>query len=91
MLLCGRYMDVKGIESSNKVVEVRAFLAKDGKRMAVVLANQLREAQKLTTKLSVPGFRYVEHSTLGDASVDKRGSKIILGQYDLAVLLFEKE
>ena len=64
---------------------------KDGKKMAVVVANQLREAQTLKTKLEVPGFRYVEHSTLGNAKVTNGGKRLTLGQYDLTVLLFEKE
>ena len=91
MLLCGRYVDTKGIEFSNKNMEARAYLSKDGKKMAVVVANQLREAQTLKSTLSVPGFRYVEHATLGNASVAKNGKQTILNQYDLAVILFEKE
>ena len=91
MLLCGRYMDTKGIDCSNKEVEARAYLSNDGQKMAVVVANQLREAQTLKTKLEVPGFRYVEHSTLGNAKVTNGGKRLTLGQYDLAVLLFEKE
>jgi hypothetical protein len=91
MLLCGRYMDTKGIEFSNKNMEARAYLSKDGKKMAVVVANQLREAQTLKSTLSVPGFRYVEHATLGNASVAKNGKQTTLNQYDLAVILFEKE
>jgi hypothetical protein len=91
MLLCGRYMDTKGIELSNKNMEARAYLSKDGKKMAVVVANQLREAQTLKSTLSVPGFRYVEHATLGNASVAKNGKQTTLNQYDLAVILFEKE
>ena len=91
MLLCGRYMDTKGIDCSNKEVEARAYLSNDGQKMAVVVANQLREAQTLKTKLEVPGFRYVEHSTLGNAKVANGGKRLTLGQYDLAVLLFEKE
>jgi hypothetical protein len=91
MLLCGRYVDTKGIECSNKDMEARAYLNQDGKKMAVVVANQLREEQTLKGKLDVPGFRYVEHSVLGNALVEKAGKRITLGQYDLAVLLFEKE
>ena len=91
MLLCGRYMDEIGFENSNKSITAHAFLSQDGNRMAIVAANQLREKQSLITSIKVPGFRYVEHSTLGNASVEKQGDKIVLGQYDLAVLVFEKE
>lgn len=91
MLLCGHYMDTKGIEYTNKDIEARAYLSKDGKKMAVVAANQLRDAQTLKSELSVPGFRYIECSTLGNAAVKSNGKQVVLGQYDLAVLLFEKE
>lgn len=91
MLLYGRYNDVLGFENSNKKVTAHAFVAQDGKRMAIVAANQLREEQSLKCEITVPGFRYVEHSTLGNAKVANGGKRLTLGQYDLAVLLFEKE
>ena len=91
MLLCGRYMDEIGFENENKSVTAHAFLSQDGSKMAIVAANQLREKQTLLTSIKVPGFRYVEHSALSNASVEKQGDKIVLGQYDLAVLVFEKE
>ena len=91
MLLCGRYVDVIGFENDNEDVTAHAFLSKDGQKMAVVAANQLREKSTLYTSIVVPGYRYVEHSTLGDAFVDQQGKSITLNQYDLAVLVFEKE
>ena len=91
MLLCGRYVDVIGFENDNEDVTAHAFLSKDGQKMAVVAANQLREKSTLYTSIVVPGYRYVEHSTLGDALVDQQGKSITLNQYDLAVLVFEKE
>ena len=84
-------MDVLGFENDNKAVTAHAFLSQDGAKMAVVVANQLREEQTLKTSIKVPGFNYVEHSTLGNALVEKSGKRITLGQYDLAVLLYEKK
>lgn len=88
-LLCGRYTDSLGIECSNAQVEARGFVA--GDKMAVVVANQQREPQTLTAKIEVPGYRYVEHTALRTGTVAKGGRRVTLRQYDLALLLFEKE
>ena len=88
-LLCGRYMDSLGFENSNKAVDARAFVA--GDKMAIVVANQQREAARHSTKIAVPGYRFVEHTALRTASVSADGEKVVLGQYDMAVLLFERE
>ena len=89
LLLMGRYVDVRGFECSNAKVAARAFVA--GRRMAVVVANQQRAAQSLKCSIEVPGYRYVEHTALGGSLVEKGGRRITLGQYDLAVLIFEKQ
>ncbi|MBQ5753361.1 MAG: hypothetical protein IIV91_04060, partial [Alistipes sp.] len=67
----------------------RGFVA--GDKMAVVVANQQREPQTLTAKIEVPGYRYVEHTALRTGTVAKGGRRVTLRQYDLALLLFEKE
>ena len=87
-LLAGRYTDRLGFECSNPQVDARAYFG-EGK-VAVVVANQLRTPQTLRTSISVPGYKYVEHSTLGHAQLTNE-RRITLEQYDLAVLLFEKE
>ena len=88
-LLEGRYVDTMGFECSNERVDARAYVGDD--KMAIVVANQHREAQMLTAKIAVPHYRFVEHTALGTASVSDDGRKVSLGQYDLAVLLFERE
>lgn len=88
-LLCGKYMDTLGFECSNEKVDARAYVA--GEQMAVVVANQQRTPETLTAKIRVPGYRFVEHTALRGASVKRGGTKVVLQQYDLAVLLFEKE
>lgn len=86
-LLLGTYNDVLGFSNSNAKVDARAFVGKD--RIAVVVANQNRTASVEKTRISVPGARLVDWSVLGGAQVTASGS-VKLGQYDLAVLIFEK-
>jgi hypothetical protein len=57
----------------------------------VVAATNEFEKGVLATNITVPGYRYVECQTLGKGKVSTDGKKVELGQYDLAVLLFEKE
>lgn len=88
LLLMGRYKDVLGFENANSKVDARAYVA--GDKMAVVVANQLRTPELLTTRIEVPGYRYVEHTALRTASVAEGGGSVSLQQYDLAVLIFER-
>ena len=84
----GRFRDVLGFDNSNKKVQAKAFFGE--KRMVVAATNEFNKGV-LTTDISVPGYRYVESQTLGNGKVSPDGKKVTLGQYDLAVLLFEKE
>ena len=87
-LMLGTYRDIFGFESSNKEVQAKAFVSEN--RMAVVATNEF-DKSILSTDISVPGYRYAECQTLGNAKVSKEGKRVELGQYGLAVLLFEKE
>jgi hypothetical protein len=84
----GRFRDVLGFDSSNKKVQAKAFVGE--KRMVVAATNEF-EKGVIATNIAVPGYRFVECQTLGNAKVSADGKKVELGQYDLAVLLFEKE
>lgn len=84
----GTFRDVLGFESSNKKVQAKAFFGE--KRMVVAATNEFDNGT-IETKISVPGYRFVEASTLGNGKVSADGKQVSLGQYDLAVLLFEKE
>ena len=86
-LMLGTFRDVFGFENSNKNVQAKAFVGE--KRMAVVATNEFDKGI-LSTSISVPGYRYVECQTLGNAKVSADGKHVELGQYDLAVLVFEK-
>ena len=84
----GTFRDVLGFESSNKEVQAKAFFGE--KRMVVAATNEFKKGT-IETKISVPGYRFVEASALGNGKVSADGKQVSLGQYDLAVLLFEKE
>lgn len=89
-LMLGRYNDVIGIENSNKEADARSFVNEDGSKVAVVVANQFGPST-LSTSVKVPGYRYSESMTLGEAKVGTDGRKITLNRYGLAVLLFEAQ
>lgn len=87
-LLLGRfrYMDLFSVD--NPDIQARCFDA--GGKMAVVATQELKTPQTVHSSLAAPGYRFVEASTMGDAKVSADGSSLDLGQYGLAVLLFEK-
>ena len=88
-LLLGTYKDIFGFTCSNDKLDARSFVSEDGNQMAVVVAHQdMNNDGKMTASITVPGYRFVESSVTGNGSV--KGKKVSLGQYDMAVLLFEK-
>ena len=87
-LLRGVYTDVFGFSCSNPLLDARSFIS--GDKMAIVVANQFSE-RKLSARIKAPGYRYVESMTTGSGKVNRKGTKVELCQYDLAVLLFERE
>jgi len=89
-LLLGTYNDIFGFTSTNHDVDARSFI--NGDKLAVVAANQKTgQPQVLKTEITVPGYHFIESSVTGSASVDGSGKSITLGQFDMAVLLFEKD
>ena len=88
-LLLGRYNDVLGFTCSSDKLDARSFVSEDGCRMAVVVANQ-SSAGVQRARISVPGYRFLEASATGSGTVSRKGDRVKLGQYDMAVLVFEK-
>ena len=86
--MLGTFRDVKGFDNSNKAVQAKGFFGE--KRVAVVVTNEF-DSQLLSTQIWVPGYRFVDSATLGNAKVEQGGKSVSLGQYDLAVLVFEKQ
>lgn len=92
-LLLGRYNDVLGFTCSNDKLETSAFVSEDGRKMAIVVAHQdMNDSDKMSAAIDVPGYRFVESSVTGNGRVfDRFGKRVSLEQYDMAVLLYEKE
>jgi hypothetical protein len=59
--------------------------------MAVVVAHQdMDNSDRMSAVIDVPGFRLIDSSVTGQGQVYERfGHRVRLGQYDMAVLLFE--
>lgn len=89
ILLAGKYCDVMGFNLTDKRVNARSFVA--GDKMAVVMTNDLASKEALHTAIEVPGYVYAGSEVVGGAKVFPDGSSVVLGQHDLAVLIFEKK
>lgn len=90
-LMLGRYNDVFGFTCSNDKLDARSFVSEDGNRMAVVVAYQSRKKyDSLSAEITAPGYRLTDSMATGGGQVGVDGN-VRLGQYDLAVLLFETE
>ena len=92
-LLLGTYKDIFGFTCSNDMLDARAFVSEDGGKMVVAVAHQdMKNAAKMSAVIEVPGYRFVESMTTGNGRVyDRFGKRVSLEQYDMAVLLYEKE
>lgn len=89
-LMAGIYRDTDGVVNSNANVDVRAFLSQDASELVIVAANQFSDDCQCA-KISVPGYRYEDCMTLGDARVSGAGTRLKLDRYDLAAIRFVKE
>ncbi|WP_295935703.1 DUF6259 domain-containing protein [uncultured Alistipes sp.] len=87
LLLAGTYRDTEGFSLTTAGIEARAYT--NGNGMAIV-ATRTQEGAAVKGMIEVPGYRFVESSTLGNARVSSGGREVTLGQYDLAVLVYEK-
>ena len=85
-IMQGRYRDVLGFENTNPEVDAKAFVGKN--RMAVIAINET-SAKPQETRISVPGYKYAGHSSIGDATVT--GDKVTLGKHGVAVLIYDKQ
>ena len=86
LLLEGRFAYKDFFSCNNSDVEARCF--DGGKRMAIVVTSE--QAKKQKVKLSAEGYRFIESSVIGDATVSSDGLRLNLGRHGLAVLIFEK-
>ena len=87
VLMAGSYNESFGYICNNAAISSSSFIA--GDKLAVVLANQQTGEPKVERcEVSAPGYAFVEASCTGSAKV--KGTKVSLGQYDMAVLIFKK-
>ena len=91
-LLLGRYNDVFGFTCSEDALDARSFLSEDGRKMAVVVAHQdMDNPDKVSAVITAPGWRLADSSVTGGGRVAGcRNVRVRLGQYDMAVLMYEK-
>lgn len=87
LVMAGTYRDTEGFTCSNPRIEARAYVNGDGMAVVATLTQQRAAEQAL---IEVPGYRFVECATLGNARVSADGREVTLGQHDLAVLVYEK-
>ena len=83
LLLEGRFAACDGFTCSNPSLTARSYTSAD--RIAVVVTNT--GTKRLRGRISVPGFALKDSRNIGGKV---RGSRVILSQYDIAVLIFEK-
>ena len=89
-LLLGRYNDRFGFTLSDNRLTASSFLNEDGRKMAVVVAHQDPDCtRRLSATVKAPGFRLVDADATGSGRVS--GNRVKLGQFDMAILLFERD
>jgi hypothetical protein len=88
LLVAGTYRDTDGIEWDNPEIDARCFVT--GNRLAVVLAQS--HLASASTRLQVPGYRFVESAGVGTYAVEPGGGQpaVQLGKHGLAVAVFER-
>ena len=60
----------------------------NGNRLAIVATTLCEEGA--SGKITVPGYKFVEASSIGDVKVSANGSKLNLGRNGITVLIYEK-
>ena len=75
-----------GFSCSSDEIIARGY--SNGDRLAIVATTLNENGAK--GRLTVPGYRFVECSSIGDVKVSANDSKITLGQNGITVLVFEK-
>lgn len=86
-LLLGTFKDCDGFSCDKPEIDANAYV--NGNKMAIVTTQTNKD--RVTARFDVPGYKYVESSVLGNAEVSSDGKSVTMGQYDLAVLMFQKK
>lgn len=86
LLGAGRFVHMEGFTCSSDKVIARGYA--NGNRLAVVATTLEQDGAK--TRIDVPGYRFVESSSIGDVKVSSNGRKLCFGQHGITVLIFER-
>ena len=86
LLGAGTFVHTDGFSCSSDEISARGY--RNGDSLAIVVTTLCEDGAK--GRLDVPGYRFVEHSAIGDVKVSSSGTKLSLGQHGIAVLVFEK-
>ncbi len=87
LLLRGRFTYTEGFTCGNSAIVARSYQA--GERMAVVATTY---AARAVGRITAPGYKLVDIRTIGGKAFSRgNGARLTLGQYDIAVLVFEKK
>ena len=86
LLGAGRFVHMDGFTCSNGNIIARGYA--NGDKLAIV-ATTLEDG-KTTGKISVPGYRFAESSSIGNVKVSSNGSSITLDKNAITVLVFER-
>ena len=88
LLGAGRFIHMDGFTCSSDDIIARGYT--NANRLAIVATTLAEDGA--SGKISVPGYSYVECSSIGDVTVSSDGSELTLGlgQNGITVLIFEK-
>ena len=84
LLGAGTFVYMDGFTCSNDEIIARGYA--NGNRLAIVATTLAEEGA--SGKIDVPGYRFVESSSLGDVFVN--AGRLRLGQHGITVLIYEK-
>lgn len=91
LLLLGDYKDTDGFSlDNNSLIKARSFV--NGNRMAIVMTH--RSGDRKMTRITVPGYRFIESDGVGDQTVAGGASEkkqVTIGKNSISVLIYEKK
>ena len=85
LLGAGTFVFMDGITCSSDDIIARGY--KNGNRLAVVATTLCENGAK--GRIEIPGYRFIESSSIGDVKVSASGERLSLGQHGIVVLIFE--
>ena len=87
LLGAGRFVHMDGFTCAGDGVIARGYA--NGDRLAIVVTTN--EEGGAGCRLDVPGYEYIECSSIGDVKVSSSGKDISMDQYGITVLIYERK